>query len=227
MPKPGVEDEDSKNLEDEESQNQGDDTSGSSDNSGEETDIDVDDDGDEDTDDPTELKEQLRKTKESKDLIYGRMKKAQGYVEKKDAAGKVVRDDKGRIVWEKKSNSNLKPPERKDNTQQQASTFSEDDLFAFVDNGVRNKDDRDMVKRYAKANDMTITEALGEDTVKTTLANRAEERKTSNATHTDRTRRTTGKQSPESLLSKATNDGELPDSDEDMTKLAEQRWKNR
>ena len=92
------------------------------------------------------------------------------------------------------------------------------DTIAMLRAGVPEEDEQVVIKA-AKSLGVTVKEALQDDVVKEILKRKAEERKTQMATHTGETVRSRGTLSDEALLQKARN-GELPESDTDMKRLA-------
>ena len=69
----------------------------------------------------------------------------------------------------------------------------------------------------------SVKEGLNDVVLKATLGEKAELRKTAEASATGKAKRGSNKTSGEDLLAKAENDNELPESDEDMQKLAKAR----
>jgi len=84
-------------------------------------------------------------------------------------------------------------------------------------------DDWDDVLDYSKFKKISVEDALKASVVKATLGEKAELRKTSEASATGKGKRGSNKTSGEDLLAKAEKDNELPESDEDMQKLAKAR----
>jgi hypothetical protein len=162
-------------------------------------------------DDPDELKERLKKTEEVRDKNYARMKKAEGFVQDKD--GKWVKPEKQ--VEKPKTTEQGAPAATDDN-------ISTKDAMALMNAKVTDEEDIDKVAKFAKLNGLTIREALKDSVVVAILADSAEKRRTANATNTGKTRTGTTKATGEVLHEKASKTGELPDSEEDMAKLAEQ-----
>lgn len=104
----------------------------------------------------------------------------------------------------------------------EAPAFSPKDVLALTEHGVKS-DDFDEVVRVAKVLNKPIADALKDPILKSILNDRAEERKTSNATATRGGVRNVVKSTGQDLLRKAETTGEVPDSDEGMRKLAEAR----
>lgn len=82
------------------------------------------------------------------------------------------------------------------------------------------------VMDYAKFKNISISEALKSSVVKATLAEKAEYKKSAEATYTTGSRKGVSKVSDSSLLENARK-GILPDSDEDMMRLISLRRKNK
>lgn len=95
--------------------------------------------------------------------------------------------------------------------------LSTKDLYALMDAKVPQEDVDDVVE-YAKFAKIPVTEALKNNVVKTILRDKAEMRNVAEATNTGASRRTSGKVSDETILSKASK-GELPESDEGIAQL--------
>ncbi len=97
------------------------------------------------------------------------------------------------------------------------SNLSLKDQLALSQSGV-SPDDLDEIVDFAKFKKISLTEALKSPTMKTILAEKAEERRTAAATQTKGAR---GVQKPsgEDLLAHAERTGEVPDTDEGMKDL--------
>lgn len=95
------------------------------------------------------------------------------------------------------------------------------DLYALMEAKVP-QDDIDEVVEYAKFKGVSVAEALKTSFVKTTLSEKAEQRRIAEATNVGNTRRNSGKVSDDSIVSKAQS-GELPESDEDLIRLIKTR----
>jgi hypothetical protein len=100
-------------------------------------------------------------------------------------------------------------------------TTSTRDLIALMDAKVPADDIGD-VEDYAKYKGISLADALKTGVVKTMLAEKAEKRNTANATNTGNARRSPSKISDEALLDKARK-GEIPESDEEITRLVKSR----
>jgi hypothetical protein len=87
-------------------------------------------------------------------------------------------------------------------------------------------DDIDVVLDYAKFKKISVAEALKSSVVKTTLAENEEHRKTAAATNTGAGRRGVQQKSEDSLLSEFKS-GKVPETDDEMDRLALARMKAR
>ena len=98
--------------------------------------------------------------------------------------------------------------------------FSPKDYLALSQAGVP-ADDLDEVTDFAKYKGITIAEALKSSYIQSTLKEKAEERKTADATNTGGGKRELNKTSGKELLKKFKSSEELPESDEELQKLVE------
>jgi hypothetical protein len=162
-----------------------------------------DDQNDDNTDDGEEtvdsLKEELAKAKKAYEDQKRRAEKAEG---------------------KSSENKDNKKVEFKKNTK--ADDLSPKDLYALMENKVP-KEDVDDVVRYARFQKTSVDEALESDFVKRLLADKAEKRATARATNIGNSRRGSGKVSEQALLQKASQNGELPENDDDLDRLIEAR----
>ena len=88
-------------------------------------------------------------------------------------------------------------------------------------------DDVERVEKFAKSENLSITEALKNDDLLAILRDREEKRATASASNTGKSRRGTTETSVKELLKKFKLTGELPESDEEIEKLAEARLKEK
>lgn len=95
------------------------------------------------------------------------------------------------------------------------------DLYALMEAKVP-QDDIDEVIDYAKFKGVSIQEALKTSFVKSTLSEKAEQRRIAESTNVGNTRRNSGKVSDDTIMSKASA-GEMPDNDDDMMRLIKAR----
>lgn len=149
---------------------------------------------DKDSDDVEKLKEQNKK-------LFERAKKAEGFVQDKDGN------------WVKKEPKKPASPKQ----EKKEAELSAKDAIVLMKAEVDNDEDIDEVVRYAKFENISIAKALESNVIKNILAERKEERKTAEATHTGGGKKGATEVSGEDLLANA-NKGDYPD---DPTKLAE------
>lgn len=134
--------------------------------------------------------------------------------------------------WKKKfeeaSKPKDKPEEKKEEKKEEKNpkdkkenTLSTEDLYALMESKVPKEDIKE-VKDYADLKGITVAEALQSNVVKTILAEKLEERKVADATNTDDTTTTKNGVSDDELLANAKK-GIMPESDEDMDRLAKLR----
>lgn len=108
---------------------------------------------------------------------------------------------------------------KKETVQEPAtqSQISNADAMALIKANV-HEDDIDRVERYAKAEGLSLREALATSELKAILAVRTEERTTAAAANVSSVRRGSSKPTPEAILTSA-KAGNLPDSDADIEAL--------
>lgn len=121
----------------------------------------------------------------------------------------------------KKLKTELKAKEKVEPTPQDSNVLSQKDLIAVLSAKIP-AEDIDEVVDYAKLKKIPVVEALKTNVVKTILNERAEERRTAEATSTGNQKRGTAKVSDEALLDKAQK-GELPDDYDSLVRIAKQR----
>lgn len=126
--------------------------------------------------------EDVEALKELNKKLYARAKKAEGF---------VLENGK----WIKKP----KPVAKTETQQAPKDTFDLEDVAVLVSQ-VPLKEDRDVVKKYAKVEGKTLEEALSDPIVKSILRERAETRKTAEATNTSGSKRTTPKVTDEQVI---------------------------
>lgn len=150
---------------------------------------------------PEEKEAHYAKIESRNKQLYARIKKAEGF-ENKD--GKWVK----------------KPVEQpvEDNKTVDTSKLSQSDIITLAR---ADLDDNDMseVVEYATFKKISISEALKAPVIKNMIAESAEKRKVAEGTNTGGGRRGNGKLTDEALLSNSKK-GELPESEEDMKRLA-------
>jgi len=106
-------------------------------------------------------------------------------------------------------------------TPNTAGDITTKDLYALMEAKVA-EEDIDEVARYAKFQNISISEALKSNVVKTILSDKNEQRVTASAANIGSMKRGTNKTPDEVLLSKA-NKGELPENDADLERLIKLR----
>ena len=138
-------------------------------------------------------------------------------VELKKKAG-LAENYKIRAEKAEKKNKQAPKVEKKEDTD----NLSTKDVLALTGSGI-HADDYDEVIKVAKILDKNVSEALKDETLKTILDTRVEQRKTAEATNTNEKGRGGQKSDGESLLTKAESTGEVPEDKAGMDKLAEAR----
>lgn len=113
-----------------------------------------------------------------------------------------------------------KPVETEDTPKK--SEYSLQDIRALSD---VHDDDVDEVVDYAKSKGITVAEAKKTPMIQSFLENTKGERKTADATNTGKGKQGSSKVSGSSLLRKAQETGEMPESDADLDKLLEAELK--
>jgi hypothetical protein len=119
---------------------------------------------------------------ESEKKLYARTKKA-------EADAKLA----------KKELAELK---KKPEVKSEKSDFDLEDVAVLVQS-VPVKEDRELVKKYAKFQGFSLEEALKDPVIKTLLKEKAEERKTSEVTNTSGSKRTSQKMTDEQIIQNA------------------------
>ncbi len=109
-----------------------------------------------------------------------------------------------------------KEPEAKAEEPKDGLSFK--DSLAIL-NAKVHEDDVDEVLEYAKFKKISVSEALKSNVIKSSLAEKAEHRETAEQTSTGKVRSGNTARTGESILSKAREKGELPDSDADLDKM--------
>jgi len=94
------------------------------------------------------------------------------------------------------------------------------DMFVLVNAGVKEEEDVEEVTEYARFKKISISEAIKSPLIRASLAEKAEMRKTAQATNSGSSQRTAAKISEEQLIAKANKGEEV-----DPSKLAEARMK--
>jgi len=141
-------------------------------------------------------------------------------------------DDKDKIIatlraqkdhWKNKATKKEEATPVKEDKPATPNALSTDDLFVLIKNNVEQEDISEVVE-YATLKKIPISEALKSNVVKSILKEKAESRSVSQATHTGAAKRGSTKISDDELLANAKK-GVLPESDADLTRLTELRYR--
>ncbi len=136
-------------------------------------------------------------------------------------------ESKAKEKYDKKLSEATEEGTSKNTTEEDTSKKSEyslQDIRALSD---VHDDDVEEVVNYAKSKDISIAEAKKTTMIQSFLKNTAEERKTADATNTGKSKQGSSQLKGKSLLRKAEEKGELPDSKADMEKLIEEEFKQK
>lgn len=98
------------------------------------------------------------------------------------------------------------------------------DIIAISNAKIEENDDIEKVTKWAKFNQISISEAIKSSEMKAYLSGKDELRKTAQATSTGTSRRGSASITDGQLISNAEK-GIMPESDEDFKRLAALRWK--
>lgn len=161
--------------------------------------------------DPDELREMLKGTRSQNTKLFARIQDGKGF-----------RLDKKTGKWVPKTTQVQSKPNKSESSDQ----ISSQDLYVLIEAKVPKEDISEVID-YSKLKGISVEEALKSNVVKSILSERGEERTTANATSTGPTRRGSTKVSAGELLKKASETGEVPESDEDMGNLVEARLAQR
>lgn len=96
------------------------------------------------------------------------------------------------------------------------------DLIALMKADIHEDDIQEVVD-YAKFKNIPVKDALSSSTIKALLSEKTEKRKSAEVSNTGATRKSTAKMTDEALVSKFSK-GEMPDSDEELTRLIEKQF---
>ena len=110
-------------------------------------------------------------------------------------------------------------------TEQKPETLTPKDILALNREGITEEEDVDEIINFAGYRKVSVSEAMKDKTLKSILADKAEERKTALATQT-KGGQPAGAVSGATLLERASK-GELPERDEDIERLARARLESR
>lgn len=159
-------------------------------------------------DDVEAIKAYNAKITEQNKQLFARAKKAEGFVKDKD--GKWVRETKPVVATtETKKEATIVAD---------TSKLSQKDLLTIARAEIEDEDIDDVVE-YATLKKISVADALKSTIMKAILADKAEARKVAAGTSTGKTRRSNVAVSDEALMEKAAK-GELPESDDDIRRLA-------
>ncbi len=145
--------------------------------------------------------------------------------EDKDKAIKTLTAQKAH--WRGKyEKSQEKPEEKKDEVKTEKkdevkAELSQSDLITLTRSDL-HEDDIPEVMEYAKLKGVSVKEALASSVVKAILETNKEARTVADATNTGKTAKTTSGTSDDELMANAKK-GIMPESDEDMSRLAKLR----
>lgn len=154
------------------------------------------------------VRQKAKDLEEKNRQLFARAKKAEGFVLKD---GHWVKPEP---KPEQKAPAPVTPEARED--------IGVRDTIAIM-NAKVHEDDIGEVMEYAKFKGIPVAEALKSPILKATLAEKAEQRQTAQATTTGRVRSGNVQKSAEAILEKAQSTGEIPDSDADMAALVAAR----
>lgn len=131
-----------------------------------------------------------------------------------------IRAEKAEKASKKGNSEGEKTPKNKGNEE-----MSPRDIIALTNANIADED-IDVVLDYAKFKKISVAEALKSSVVKATLAENEEHRKTAAATNTGTGRRGVQQKSEDVLLSEFKS-GKVPETDDEMERLALARMKAR
>lgn len=151
------------------------------------------------------VKEREEKVKENNAQLYARAKKAEGF--------ELVGDK-----WVKSEGKKQESTTEKKKEETSEKGLSSEDVLVIINSKVPT-DDIDEVKEYATFKKISIKDALETDYIKGLLTIKAEQRKVADGTNTEGGKRGSSKLSDDALMAEA-DKGKLPESDEDMSRLA-------
>jgi hypothetical protein len=132
-----------------------------------------------------------------------------------------IRAEKAEKASKKGNSEGEKTPKNERNEE-----MSSRDIIALTNANIAADEDIDVVLDYAKFKKISVVEALKSSVVKATLAENEEHRKTAAATNTGTGRRGVQQKSEGSLLSEFKS-GKVPETDDEMERLALARMKAR
>ena len=130
---------------------------------------------------------------------------------------KVETLEKQKNHWRKKAETPKEESPVEEIPKEETNNLSGKDFLALTEAKVTS-DDFDEVMGWSKYKNISVAEAMKDKTLQTILKERSEERTTAEATQTQKTGRKNVPSSPESIISKASQDN-LPESDEGIAEL--------
>ena len=156
------------------------------------------------------LKVENAKLKKTNQELYEKEKKARG----------LVRNAEGQ--WVKKEP--IAKVEEKTETKSDEEKLTSEEVLVFVGAGITNREDIDEAISFARYKKIPLEEALKNSILKNTLKEKAEERKTAEATNTKPGGKATSKVTGETLIAKALESNQLPESDDAIHAMVESKW---
>jgi len=141
---------------------------------------------------------------------------------KKKAQQEAVDYKKGKDYYKGKADPKKGQKIESKDTKGKEPNYSIKDIRALSD---VHDDDVDVVVNWAKSNKISVAEAKKDKDLNVILKSHKEERESASASNTGGGKRGSSKVSGATLLSKAKEKNELPESDEDMDKLLDERYK--
>jgi len=141
--------------------------------------------------------------------------------EKADKVAKLEEIGQNQKIRAEKAEQELKKVKPVGEGTPKTSELSSKDLLALMKAEV-NEEDVDEVIDYAKYKGISVAEALKTGVIKTSLAEKVEQRKVADATNTGVSKRSSAKLADDVLLSNASK-GIMPDNDEDLSRLLDLR----
>ncbi len=106
------------------------------------------------------------------------------------------------------------------------SSITARDVLLLTGAGYTHEEDIEVIEKWAKFNGVSVKDALNDNTLKTILSTKQEERRTAQATQTKGSARGVSTPSIDTIIAEA-NKGKLPEKDSDIERLAEARMAKR
>lgn len=159
----------------------------------------------------TETTESTKDTEETVDW------KAEALKQKQLAENQKIRAEKAEKL--------AKSTKGEDPKTVRSNELSSMDVMALMKADVAEEDISE-VTDYAKYKGISVKEALGTSTIKATLAERQEQRKSASVANTGSGRRSSTVVSDDSILSSARS-GKMPEGDAEIARLIAARWKQK